>query len=296
MSAPDPVAEFAAKLVLEFLNPESPFHERQRDGRTGEERKKWERNWAASAHRVFPYPETIWDINCGWCENFAEELHAKFPDGEIVDLDDLFCNDMRVCANVEMTPRKKRIWKHDQSYPAHTVFLYKGKYYDAENPEGIEDWADLECFKFGRGAFSRAEYLRMISATPGSAEAERLQMLRRVTLITAQLPMEFFRDEFAEYFPEGMPGKCEYLVSAYVEPEHRGQGCCGLFMTAWTSSADLFCLTLCLQAYPHEVVGGAQEFEAARQRLERYYARFGFVPASGGWMYRKPIMPLALYA
>ena len=62
-------------------------------------------------------------INGGQCEDFAWYVHNKIP--EALMLDSGF----------------------DDNFYGHCFVEYEGKYYDVENPEGVEDWHDLNYFK-----------------------------------------------------------------------------------------------------------------------------------------------------
>lgn len=79
-------------------------------------------------------------INGGWCGGFAEELverltAAKFQDAHALDQSDF------------ITSRS--------SDHSHAWVLCLGVHYDAEAPEGVEDWADLPFFRRRRGVVKR---------------------------------------------------------------------------------------------------------------------------------------------
>ena len=111
---------------------------------------------------TFPYPRTVWDINNGHCENFAEALRAAFPGGDVVDLGDLYINDKRFLPRDfdAWDAEAKTEWIYAQDLPAHVVYHYQGKYYDAQNPDGVADWARLDVMRYGNGQVTRSEYLR----------------------------------------------------------------------------------------------------------------------------------------
>lgn len=75
-----------------------------------------------------------YDINCGECENFAmavldenNRLEVKFEDiGEV-------------------GPEEFVGLEHD--LPGHVWIVCGNKHYDAECPEGVENWQDLPIFK-----------------------------------------------------------------------------------------------------------------------------------------------------
>jgi hypothetical protein len=62
-------------------------------------------------------------INSGKCRDFAEALQREFPDG-------------KVCPN-----------DFEDGYCYHVSFLWNDRFYDAECPEGVEDWRNLPCMK-----------------------------------------------------------------------------------------------------------------------------------------------------
>jgi hypothetical protein len=65
-------------------------------------------------------------ISCGDCDVFAEVVRESLPGSKVLWLDEL--------------PGK---FEHI----AHAVLLFAGKYYDAENPEGVADPGDLKIVK-----------------------------------------------------------------------------------------------------------------------------------------------------
>lgn len=60
---------------------------------------------------AFPEPAT-WDINCGFCDNWAEAVEKRVP-GAVADWYEFNGND-------------------------HCLVEYQGRYYDAECPEGVD--------------------------------------------------------------------------------------------------------------------------------------------------------------
>lgn len=77
---------------------------------------------------VKDFDEHPWDINCGRGEEFAKELAELLgPDAEAICVEDL-----------------------DQEYNPdvddginHSIVVFDGFYYDAEEPFGVEDWRHL---------------------------------------------------------------------------------------------------------------------------------------------------------
>lgn len=67
----------------------------------------------------FPAPAT-WDINCGWCEEWANAVEKKVP-GAVADWYDINDND-------------------------HCLVVYEGRYYDAECPQGVDKPEDLPIY------------------------------------------------------------------------------------------------------------------------------------------------------
>lgn len=87
-------------------------------------------------------PPTTWDINNGFCEDFAEAVAARVPDAEAVPAYD-----------PELHPsREDGGWNLD-----HFVILWRGRFYDAECHEGVECVKDLPLYR-NRGK-TRAQVL-----------------------------------------------------------------------------------------------------------------------------------------
>ncbi|XAI97110.1 hypothetical protein [Dolichospermum phage Dfl-JY45] len=90
--------------------------------------------WFLEASRVRQFDRpTEWDINCGWCEDWAMAA-AEAVGGEVVDLGDL-----------GMDPDE---WSH-------IILVRNGRFYDAQDPDGVEE---LEALHLVRGV-TRAEWL-----------------------------------------------------------------------------------------------------------------------------------------
>jgi hypothetical protein len=67
-----------------------------------------------------------YDINNGLCEEFSQAILKKVPEAEEVSVESY--------------------GKFDE-LPGHIWILYKGRHYDAENPEGVNNFMDLKIFK-----------------------------------------------------------------------------------------------------------------------------------------------------
>lgn len=113
---------------------------------------------------------SIYDINNGLCQEFAEDLENKFINGYPLDSEQFFNYDYDEAVKnwgvneviktysdggwsekmLKMygTPPIKDI-KIINDLPAHTWFYYEGKHYDAENPEGVNSpWKLTIMIKF----------------------------------------------------------------------------------------------------------------------------------------------------
>lgn len=77
---------------------------------------------------VTEYDKSPYDINNGECEDFALEIIRRMG-GYSPDLTDGAPNDMEC------------------KLPGHYWIEYKGKYYDAECPQGVSKWQELPIFK-----------------------------------------------------------------------------------------------------------------------------------------------------
>ena len=80
--------------------------------------------------------KSAFEINNGACEEFAQKIESKVTGAREVatqnysDIDGI------------ITIKGKRV-----SLPGHCWITYKGKYYDAETPEGVTNYLDLKIFK-----------------------------------------------------------------------------------------------------------------------------------------------------
>lgn len=73
--------------------------------------------------------EHPYDINCGFCEEWAERVAAAVPEADVVGVSDLTGNP-----------------DDDLNY-AHVFVRYRDRFYDAECPEGVDDWRLLPVFQ-----------------------------------------------------------------------------------------------------------------------------------------------------
>lgn len=72
---------------------------------------------------VKEYDKHPWLINNGDCEDFAVALEDRFPEGEAVELE---------------LPHGEHMLSM-----GHFAFKYRGFFFDAEEPYGVEDWRHL---------------------------------------------------------------------------------------------------------------------------------------------------------
>jgi len=143
------IAQYAADLAQQFINPDSTYWSDLRK-KYGKTKEGWAKQYRYSERcHAFPYPKTLWDINCGHCETFCDLLTQKFPGGEEIWLDDLFLNDPSTQPKgfSKWSKEKQDKWVQEVETPSHCVYLYQGKFHDAQNPEGVETWTDLEVMR-----------------------------------------------------------------------------------------------------------------------------------------------------
>lgn len=100
-----------------------------------------------------------WDINCGWCENWALTLKEKIQKGEVFWLDEI---------KVEKEKLPKPFvdsfsWIEEDGNlvgaPTHAVLFCDGRYYDSQHPEGVDDILKLDFVRF----VSREDFLKRVS-------------------------------------------------------------------------------------------------------------------------------------
>jgi len=80
---------------------------------------------------VSTWGKTPYDINCGDCIEFTESIIEAMGG----DSDDLY----ELCTS-NFDPE----WL--TGLPLHSWIFYKGRHYDAETPEGVDDWRGLSIF------------------------------------------------------------------------------------------------------------------------------------------------------
>lgn len=80
---------------------------------------------------------TAWDINCGWCEDWAMKAESKYG-GELLWLEQI-----------------------DESYSdfSHAVLRLNGRFYDSQHPNGVASPSDLDLVK----GVGREEFLQRSS-------------------------------------------------------------------------------------------------------------------------------------
>lgn len=99
----------------------------------------------ASRERCFDRP-TAWDINCGWCEDWALAA-AEAVGGDVVDVAEFGV---------------------DEDEIAHMVLMRDGRFHDAQDLDGVDAVEDLHVVR----GVSRAEWL----AAPAAASSRGLGM------------------------------------------------------------------------------------------------------------------------
>lgn len=78
-------------------------------------------------------PQNSYDINCGLCEEWSERVRVLYR--EATGRDDV---DVLDPGNVSGNP--------DDSLEGHVFLRFKGRFYDAECPEGVDDFRKLPLF------------------------------------------------------------------------------------------------------------------------------------------------------
>ena len=93
---------------------------------------KEERDFAADCIRriVSQMGKHPWDINCGECDEFSDKLlEALGPEAE----------------SFWVTNLPDYPYDRDDHDISHVVTLWKGLYFDSEEPYGVSDWRYLPC-------------------------------------------------------------------------------------------------------------------------------------------------------
>src|SRR5688500_3129804 len=70
--------------------------------------------------KELPFWPTTYDINCGWCEDWGRRVEARVP-------------------------QASGVWLEEPSGDDHSHYAihFRSMWYDAECPEGVEDFHDL---------------------------------------------------------------------------------------------------------------------------------------------------------
>jgi len=76
------------------------------------------------------YGVDAYNINCGMCEDFANDLVSLFPEA-VAEWGDGFTTEQ----------------DDPDQYAYHCIVLYQNKFYDSQHPEGIEDFREISAFK-----------------------------------------------------------------------------------------------------------------------------------------------------
>ena len=119
--------------------------------------------------------ENAWDINTGFCEEFALRLEEEFPEGRTVWYDELYINDKRFQPEgfESWEPERQEDWfqeRHD--VPSHCVFQYQDRYYDSQDIHGVEDWTEMQVFRrVSRGEFLKETQKPNVSKKPRKTAA-----------------------------------------------------------------------------------------------------------------------------
>lgn len=88
------------------------------------EEEVWRSGWFYASPRPTNWP-LPWDINNGWCEEFAVRAAQKIGGDDYETTYELWIDDL------------------EDDAPAHCVLVHNGRYYDAECLDGVNDWHDL---------------------------------------------------------------------------------------------------------------------------------------------------------
>ena len=79
------------------------------------------------------------DINCGKCEEFAQDLLDVFGKGELV------CTESYV-DYISYEENEPSVEPETRNFPGHVWIFFDDKHYDAECPEGVENFMNLPIF------------------------------------------------------------------------------------------------------------------------------------------------------
>jgi hypothetical protein len=85
------------------------------------------------------YQVSINDINCGLCQDFAQDLVNIFQERWGYELDSYWGDDL-------LATELNLDWEDVPYIDAHCFVFFEGKYYDSECSEGVVDWKQLPIF------------------------------------------------------------------------------------------------------------------------------------------------------
>jgi hypothetical protein len=97
-----------------------------------------------------------WDINCGWCEEWALTLQEKVQKGEVFWLDQIAVDSSRLPKPFVGNLGTIDICGYLENAPTHAVLFCDGRYYDSQHPDGVDDITKLDFVNF----VSREDFLK----------------------------------------------------------------------------------------------------------------------------------------
>lgn len=111
------------------------------------------------------FGEPPYVINNGRCGEFAREVSQRVDDAKVCSYPDYEC----------------------PGSIGHEWIMHRGQFYDAECPEGVEDWRDLPIFRRGRQKELTGEWVDDLAIVDRRlAQAEKLRELGRSVRTTLQ--------------------------------------------------------------------------------------------------------------
>jgi hypothetical protein len=81
-------------------------------------------------------PKNGYDINCGLCEEWGERVRELYREATGRD-------------EVDVLDPGNITGNADDSLEGHVFLRFRGRFYDAECPEGVSDWRKLPLFQKG---------------------------------------------------------------------------------------------------------------------------------------------------
>jgi hypothetical protein len=75
------------------------------------------------------YEIDAYEINCGMCEDFANDVVDLIP-GAIAEWGDGFTNEQ----------------DDSDHYAYHCIVLYRGRFYDSQHPDGVDNFRNISAF------------------------------------------------------------------------------------------------------------------------------------------------------